>query len=152
MVSLEEIVIAFNQAKLESIMIGNAAALQQGVPVTTLDYDFYIRDYDKSKEKVKLLAKILNADLIIPDRTTTSQVILENPAINLYIDLIDKPTGMKHFASTRSRSKQISFSRNNYVWVASLEDIITSKKALGRDKDLAILPILEKTLKCKQEA
>jgi hypothetical protein len=31
--------------------------------------------------------------------------------------------------------------------VASLDDIIASKKAAGRDRDKAVLPILEKTLK-----
>jgi hypothetical protein len=31
--------------------------------------------------------------------------------------------------------------------VASLPDIIASKKAAGRERDLAVLPVLEKTLK-----
>jgi hypothetical protein len=31
--------------------------------------------------------------------------------------------------------------------VASLGDIIASKKAAGRPKDLAVLPVLEETLK-----
>lgn len=31
--------------------------------------------------------------------------------------------------------------------VASLDDIIASKKAAGRDRDKAVLPVLEKTLK-----
>jgi hypothetical protein len=33
------------------------------------------------------------------------------------------------------------------VKVASLPDIIASKKAAGRDRDLAVLPVLEQTLK-----
>ena len=36
------------------------------------------------------------------------------------------------------------------VTVASLEDIIQSKMAAGRDKDRAVLPILRDTLKTKQ--
>ncbi len=56
-IGLKEVVKGFNEAKLEGIMIGNSAALYHGVPITTLDIDFYIRDYEKSKEKIKLLAK-----------------------------------------------------------------------------------------------
>ncbi len=151
MIGLEEIVKAFNEAKLEAILIGNSAAVEEGVVINTFDYDFFIRDYEKSKEKIKNLAKKLDADMVVPDRAVTSQIILENPKKNLYIDIIDKPAGMKHFASTRSRSFKLDYKGNNLVWCASLEDIIASKKSLGRDKDLAALPILEKTLKCKQE-
>ncbi len=145
-IGLKEVVKSFNDVKLESIMIGNSAALYHGVPVTTLDIDFYIRDYDKAKEKIKLLAKKLDAELIIPERAVTNQVILKKEKDALYIDIIDKPAGMKHFASTRSRSEKIDYPHNNLVWVASLKDVIESKKTLGRDKDLAVMPILEKTL------
>jgi hypothetical protein len=34
----------------------------------------------------------------------------------------------------------------NKLWVASLADIIKSKRAAGRSRDLAVLEILEKTL------
>jgi hypothetical protein len=39
-------------------------------------------------------------------------------------------------------------------WVAHLQDIIASKRAAGRQRDLAVLEILEKTLheKSKSEA
>ena len=32
------------------------------------------------------------------------------------------------------------------VWVASMGDVISSKRSLGRPKDLAVLPLLEATL------
>jgi hypothetical protein len=33
-----------------------------------------------------------------------------------------------------------------HIWVADLKDIIKSKQALGRPKDLAVLVVLEQTL------
>jgi hypothetical protein len=41
---LNSIVAALNQARLEVILIGNAAAAIQGAPVTTLDFDFMFRE------------------------------------------------------------------------------------------------------------
>jgi hypothetical protein len=35
---------ALNRARLEAVMIGNAAAALHGAPVTTIDVDFMFRD------------------------------------------------------------------------------------------------------------
>ena len=80
---LARVVAALAEQKLETVLIGNAAAAMQGAPVTTLDFDFMFRDTLRVK-------------------------------------------------------------------VASLPDIITRKKAAGRDRDLAVLPVLEQTLKATQ--
>ena len=37
------------------------------------------------------------------------------------------------------------------ILVASLRDIIKSKRAAGRPQDLAVLPVLERTLNAKEE-
>jgi len=49
------------------------------------------------------------------------------------------------------RSSKVSFDSCYSLNIASLEDIIKSKKLAGQDKDLAVLSILEKTLKVKIE-
>jgi hypothetical protein len=49
------------------------------------------------------------------------------------------------------RSIKVSFDGFYNLNIALLEDIIKSKKLAGQDKDLAVLPILERTLRIKNE-
>ena len=53
--------------------------------------------------------------------------------------------GVRSFASLKSRAETHCIGGVNLL-VASLDDIIKSKKAAGRDRDRAVIPILEKTL------
>ena len=58
--------------------------------------------------------------------------------------------GVKSFEALRSRAARVTFGGHS-LWVADLRDIIRSKKALGRPKDLAVLRVLEKTLDEKEK-
>ncbi len=51
--------------------------------------------------------------------------------------------GVRSFAGLRSRATEVYFGKYP-IWVASLEDIIKSKRALGRKKDKAVLSLLQK--------
>ena len=55
------------------------------------------------------------------------------------------------FNSLRSRAEKIKLGPHE-VWVAHLSDIIASKRAAGRDRDKAVLEILEKTLNEKNQS
>jgi hypothetical protein len=50
----------------------------------------------------------------------------------------------------RSRATKVSFA-SHWLWVADLDDIMRSKKALGRQRDLAVLDILEQTRNEKEK-
>jgi len=51
---------------------------------------------------------------------------------------------VKSFESLRSRAEERKVGSVSLL-IASLDDIIASKKSAGRDRDLAVLPVLEKT-------
>jgi hypothetical protein len=53
--------------------------------------------------------------------------------------------GIHSFEGLRSRSTAVQFGEHS-LKVACLADIIKSKRATGRDRDRAVLNILEKTL------
>ena len=53
-------------AKLEAILIGNAAAALQEAPVTTMDLDFYDRDALVNRKKLVAVANQVNATLTQP--------------------------------------------------------------------------------------
>ena len=144
---IRRIVKAANAAKLEMIVIGNAGAALGGATVTTLDFDFYVRDNEMQLPKIRAFAKELDA-VVIPAASALSNAIkVENVKTGIFIDLIDRPEGMGSFAAVRRRAMELRTNgRTSCVYVASLKDIIASKKKLGRPKDLAVLPVLELAL------
>jgi diphthamide synthase (EF-2-diphthine--ammonia ligase) len=144
---LVEISEAFAHAKLEAVMIGNAAAAIQGAPVTTMDIDFCIRETDETLSKLSMVAKQLDAKLI----NYGSFFQIQAPERELYLDFICKVLGVKSFDALLKRSIRVSFDGCYDLSIALLEDIIRSKKLAGQDKDLAVLPILERTLRIKNE-
>jgi hypothetical protein len=69
----------------------------------------------------------------------------------IQVDLLPRLYGVRSsFESLRSRSISVRVGSEK-VRVASLEDVLKSKRAAGRPKDLAVLPILEDTLREKNK-
>lgn len=68
------------------------------------------------------------------------------------VDILFKPSGGSDFAAWKRNSTTMSFGGHT-LRIAALADIIASKKAAARPKDLASIPILEMTLdeKLKQD-
>jgi hypothetical protein len=64
---------------------------------------------------------------------------------------MSKLHGVISFESLRSRAAEVKFG-TAAIWVADLKDIIKSKRALGRPKDLAVLELLEKTQDEKEKS
>jgi hypothetical protein len=141
---LEKIASAFSVEKLETILIGNAAAALRGAPVTTDDFDFMFRPTRTNLEKLKKVARNLACSLTQPEYPISKFYRLTGP--NLQVDVMGVIDGVRSFESLRSRSSEVPLGEA-CLKVASLGDIIASKKAAGRPKDLAVLPVLEETLK-----
>ncbi len=133
---------ALHHADLKAVMIGNAAAAIQGAPVTTMDIDFCIEDDEDSINKLSEVANELEAELT--DFYPFFQI--QNPSKEIYLDFLTKVIGIDSFESLLERSTTCSFDGVFSLNIASLEDVIKSKTAAGNDKDLAVLPILKKTL------
>ncbi len=69
----------------------------------------------------------------------------------IQLDFMPVLHGIRSFEALRSRATRTTFG-GHVLWVADLKDIIRSKKALGRPKDLAVMDILEKSLNEKRKA
>jgi hypothetical protein len=63
---LNAIAAALAEARLEAILIGNAAAALHGAPVTTVDFDFMFRATPRNLRKLKQLATRLEAMILRP--------------------------------------------------------------------------------------
>jgi len=136
--------------RLETVMIGNAAAALHGAPVTTLDIDFMFRKTPGNMRKLKDLAKELEAQILKPYYPASSLYRVVNDDTGMQLDFMSILHGIKSFENLRSDAVEVEF--EGYILkIASLEKIIRSKKTLGRPRDLAVIEILEKTLDEKKK-
>lgn len=148
---LNSVVAALAQARLEAILIGNAAAAIQGAPVTTVDFDFMFRATPVNLAKLKKFAQKLDAMVLRPYYPVSALYRVMNDDRGLQADFMPVIHGVKSFNSLRSRAEQLTFGAHR-LWVAHLADIIASKRAAGRERDKAVLEILEKTLREKNQS
>jgi hypothetical protein len=139
----------FAEHRLEAIMVGNAAAALHGAPVTTLDIDFMFRKTPVNLKKLKAVATSLRAVILKPYYPASDLFRLINDEQGMQLDFMSRIHGINSFEGLRTRAMTVKFGERE-LKIADLADIIKSKRATGRDRDLAVLPILEKTLHEKQ--
>jgi hypothetical protein len=152
---LTAILHAMQKHGLEAIMIGNAAAALHGAPVTTLDFDFMFRDTPVNMRKLKAVSRELGAIILRPYYPVSKHPVsklyrMVDDAHSMQVDFMPVIHGVRSFESLRSRATRKEIGTASAM-LASLRDIITSKKSASRAQDLAVLPVLEKTLH-EQEA
>src|SRR3984957_21107850 len=132
-----------DEAGLEAVMIGNAAAALHGAPVTTLDFDFLFRKTPVNLRKLKAVAKSLGAMLLRPYYPASDLFRIEPDDDSLHVDFMSRIDGVRSLATLRRRASRIDFG-GHVLMVADLADIIKSKKAAGLPRDRAVLEILKR--------
>jgi hypothetical protein len=136
---------ALNRAKLQAVIIGNAAAALHGAPVTTIAVDFMFRETTGNLRKLKIVARELGAVIMRPYYPVSKLYRLTNDDRGLQLDFMPAIHGIRSFEGLRSRASLIRINSEEGL-LASLEDIIRSKKSAARPRDVAVLPILQQTL------
>jgi hypothetical protein len=90
---LERIARALRTARLGAILVGNAAAAIQGAPVSTLDFDFLIRDTPRSAAKIRAFARALSASAVVPYEGVSRMVRVTSGEIQ--VDLLPRLYGVR---------------------------------------------------------
>jgi hypothetical protein len=139
---LGEIGRRLDDVRLDAVLIGNAAAALQGAPVTTVDFDFLFRKTPRNLTKLKAFAKNLQAAILRPYYPASGLYRVVRDDDGLQVDFMTTIHGIRSFEGVRDRASIIEVGGAE-LRVASLTDIIKSKRAAGRPRDLAVLPILE---------
>ncbi len=142
---LRDALAALNRRRLECVMIGNAAAALHGAPVTTIDIDFMFRATPANLKKLKAVAADLKSVIMRPYNPVSKLFRMTNDDRGIQLDFLPVIHGIRSFEGLRSRASKISVAGEE-VLLASLEDIIRSKRSAGRLRDTAVLPVLEMTL------
>ena len=142
---LVEIGSRLQEVNLEAVLIGNAAAALQGAPVTTVDFDFLFRKTARNLHKLKALARALGATVLRPYYPASEMYRVVRDDDGLQLDFMATIHGIRSFEGVRARATRLEI-EGVPILVASLEDIVRSKRAARRPRDLAVLEILEKAL------
>ena len=152
--SFEELIVlqvmrAVNQVCLDAVIIGNAAAALQGVPVTTQDIDLFIRDTPQNAEKIQQLVGALGSGVQASRPFEPMSRMIRIEGLPVDIDLVFELSSHEKFESIRARSL-VHIIEGVALRLAAIEDIIAAKRAAGRPKDLATLPLLEQFLQVQK--
>jgi len=139
---LVEIGRALGASALDAVLIGNAGAALQGAPVTTVDFDFLFRRTPRNLQKLKRFAASLGATVMRPYYTVADlfRVVRDD---GLQVDFMGTIHGVRSFEGVRDRATMVHVG-GVAIHVASLADIIRSKRAAGRPQDLAVVTVLER--------
>jgi predicted nucleotidyltransferase len=139
---LGEVARALHDQRLEAVLIGNAAAALQGAPVTTVDFDFFFRKTPRNLAKMKAVAKALRATILRPYYPVSDLYRIVRDDDTLQVDMMSSIHGVRSFAGIRDRARRIEVGGAPLL-VATLDDVIKSKRAAKRPRDMAVLDILE---------
>lgn len=135
---LAEVGRQLNAIRLEAVLIGNAAAALQGAPVTTVDFDFLFRRTPGNLAKLKKLADALGATVLRPYYPVSDLFRVVRDSDGLQLDFMGTIHGLRSFAGAKARATIVDVGGVPVV-VASLEDIIKSKRAARRPRHLPLL-------------
>ena len=135
-----EVAKAFAKHKIDYMFIGKSGAILLGYPSTTQDVDLFPKkNQDNCRRLILALAEI---GFQLSDKTKEKIMrgidfvqINEDP---FDLDLVFAPDGIESFEKAEKRMIIVED-----FHIANLQDIIASKRAAGREKDLADLPLLE---------
>lgn len=135
-----EVASVFSAHKVEYLFIGKGGAIILGYPAATQDVDLFPRKSPENGEKIVEALRELKFPI---DDPTAQKIIAGVDFVQLKdgpfdLDLVFAPDGIDSFEVANKRRHIV-----DEFPVANIRDIIASKTASGREKDLVDLPLLE---------
>lgn len=132
---------AFTEEGVEFLFLGKGGAILLGFPGITQDVDLFVQRSDENGRRI--IAALGRLDFAMSDEAK-SEIMRGKDFVQIKtgpfdLDLIFAPDGIENFEKARARR----IFKDGKFPVASLEDIIASKRAAAREKDLNDLPLLE---------
>jgi hypothetical protein len=153
LVDLRAIVAELVRGRVEFVVIGGVAAALRGAPVSTFDLDIVpARDAANAERLARALAALRAHYRGHPDVEPTT-VDLQRPGHHLLLtsagplDVLGVAVGERDFERLIQHSDLLPLGDGLEARVLRLDEIIAMKEQLGRDKDLAALPMLRAALR-----
>jgi hypothetical protein len=146
--SFRRILELFEEHDVEYVVVGGVAAVLQGAPMTTFDLDALIKVDPQNIDRVEAALAALNAryrehrDL----RPTRDDLAAGGHLLLMTdsgpFDVLGFIGGGRRYEDVSGAAKTLAVG-NLTIKVLPLAVLIEEKKALGRDKDLAVVRLLE---------
>ncbi|MFN0198132.1 MAG: DUF6036 family nucleotidyltransferase [Planctomycetaceae bacterium] len=139
---LRDVFASLQSHDVRYVVIGGIAAVLHGVPRATFDLDILI---DPTIPNAERLLQALHAtgfgtaDLIDAHRLLKNEITVFNDRVR--IDVLTSTPGLL-FSDAWDRRQTMEFQQQQF-FVASRQDVIDSKKAAGRSRDLEDVRVLE---------
>ncbi|MDA0840027.1 MAG: hypothetical protein O3B01_06800 [Planctomycetota bacterium] len=155
----EQILATLTEAEVEYLVVGGIAAVLQGATVVTQDIDIC---YRRTRENVdKLASALLGRNLSLRIGEDRLPIELDGPFLwngcnfTLFdddesLDLLGETSGIGGYDQVIDRAVLMEIS-GRVIHVLAIADPIETKRAAGRPKDLAVLPILEELKRLQEE-
>ena len=148
---LKEIFESFQNHNVRYLVIGGIAAVLYGVPRATFDLDILIEPTPENARR--LLSALLDSGLGTASLTNAEEVLSTEITVfkdRVRLDVQTKTPGIE-FEDAWERKSVMTY-QGQHLYVASLQDLITSKRAAGRPVDLEDVRILEMSDESKKSS
>jgi len=155
----ERVVSALSSGKVEFIVVGGVSAVLQGAPIVTRDLDLcYRRTSDNLSRLAEALAPFQlrlrglpeGVPNMFDERSLQFGMNFTLEAEDESLDLLGEMSAIGGYDAIVGRAIEMEVAGHT-VKVLALPDLIRTKRAAGRPKDLAVLPVLEATLQMLQD-
>lgn len=135
-----EVADVFAKHGVDFLFIGKGGAIILGYPAATQDVDIFPRKDPENGRRMVDALRELGFEI---DETVAPKIVAGVDFVQLKegpfdLDLVFAPDGIESFETARKRMIVV-----DGFPVANIRDIIASKRASGREKDLNDLPLLE---------
>ena len=139
---LKDVFRSFQQHEVKYVVIGGIAAVIHGVPRATFDLDILV---EATPENIQpLLDALLDAGIGTASLTNVDEILSNEITIfkdRVRIDVQTSTPGLS-FQDAWKRRKTMEY-HGQVFYVVSLDDLISSKRATGREVDLEDVRLLE---------
>ncbi len=114
----------FSEEAVDFLVIGGVCAVLHGAPISTFDLDLVYSPRPGNLRRLETALTLLGP-----------------------VDLLGRTVTGEGFEELISHTGSVDLGAGRAVRILDLPDLIRLKKALGHDRDRAVLPILERTLR-----
>ena len=144
--------------KVEFVLVGGVAGILAGAPVSTFDLDIVFLNDPGNRQRLMSALQALDASYLDPAARRIDPDLGKLETMKIHrlrtkhgvLDLLTEIGDDWSYAEVAARSHGTRLGEAT-VQVLGLAALIEAKTAAGREKDLAALPVLRRTLELKGE-